>query len=59
MVSIDQLPTLVPREASTQFSADFLPSLLEIHARKSASVWTNAEKVFREKVKEAAVIEGL
>ncbi|KAF8079290.1 hypothetical protein FPV67DRAFT_109115 [Lyophyllum atratum] len=47
MISIDQLPTLLPREASEQFSADLLPSLLEF---PNSRVWTDAGKVFREKL---------
>ena len=53
VVSIDHLPTLLPREASEQFSADLLPSLLELPKRQSARVWTDAEKLFKEKLSEA------
>ncbi|KZV94107.1 Formate/glycerate dehydrogenase catalytic domain-like protein [Exidia glandulosa HHB12029] len=49
VVSIDHLPTLLPREASEQFSSDLLPSLLELPRRKEARVWTEAEALFREK----------
>jgi saccharopine dehydrogenase (NAD+, L-lysine-forming) len=56
VVSIDHLPTLLPREASEQFSADLLPSLLEF---PSSRVWRDAEKLFREKLVEAAKAEGL
>ena len=59
MISIDHLPTLLPREASEQFSGDLLPSLLEFPSRQSARVWTDAEKLFKEKLGEAAVEEGL
>jgi saccharopine dehydrogenase (NAD+, L-lysine-forming) len=59
VISIDHLPTLLPREASEQFSADLLPSLLEFRNRDSARVWTDAEKLFREKLGAAAVVEGL
>ncbi|RDX56030.1 saccharopine dehydrogenase [Lentinus brumalis] len=59
MVSIDHLPTLLPREASEQFSAALLPSLLELPNRKSARVWVEAEKLFREKLGEAVKAEGL
>ena len=55
MISIDHLPTLLPREASEQFSSDLLPSLLELHDRRTARVWTDAEKLFKEKVAEAAL----
>ncbi|WVR06239.1 hypothetical protein IAU60_003269 [Kwoniella sp. DSM 27419] len=55
VVSIDHLPTLLPREASEQFSADLLPSLLKFPQRASEPVWTNAEKLFRQKLEEARV----
>jgi hypothetical protein len=53
VISIDHLPTLLPREASEQFSADLLPSLLELPKRQSARVWTDAERLFKEKLSEA------
>jgi len=53
VVAIDHLPTLLPREASEQFSADLLPSLLELKNRESARVWTEAEALFKEKLAEA------
>lgn len=53
VISIDHLPTLLPREASEQFSSDLLPSLLELPKRQSARVWTDAEKLFKEKLSEA------
>jgi saccharopine dehydrogenase (NAD+, L-lysine-forming) len=53
VVSIDHLPTLLPREASEQFSSDLLPSLLEFPNRKTARVWTDAEKLYKEKVSQA------
>jgi len=53
VISIDHLPTLLPREASEQFSTDLLPSLLELPKRQSARVWTDAEKLFKEKLSEA------
>ncbi|KAJ6574831.1 hypothetical protein B0H19DRAFT_1208388 [Mycena capillaripes] len=56
VISIDHLPTLLPREASEQFSADLLPSLLEFRSRQSARVWTDAEKLFREKVAAAVAL---
>ncbi|ESK98395.1 saccharopine dehydrogenase [Moniliophthora roreri MCA 2997] len=59
VISIDHLPTLLPREASEQFSTDLLPSLLQFPDRKSARVWTDAEKLFREKLTEAVTAEGL
>jgi saccharopine dehydrogenase (NAD+, L-lysine forming) len=57
VISIDHLPTLLPREASEQFSADLLPSLLEFPDRKHARVWVDAKKLFVEKLAEATQIE--
>ncbi|KAI0824179.1 saccharopine dehydrogenase [Trametes gibbosa] len=59
VVSIDHLPTLLPREASEQFSASLLPSLLELPDRKTARVWVEAENLFRQKLGEAVKAEGL
>lgn len=52
-ISIDHLPTLLPRESSEQFSKDLLPSLLQFPQRDTAAVWTNAEKLFKTKLEEA------
>ncbi|GBE77926.1 Formate/glycerate dehydrogenase catalytic domain-like protein [Sparassis latifolia] len=59
VISIDHLPTLLPREASEQFSLDLLPSLLEFPNRNTAPVWANAEKLFRERLAEAIEEENL
>ncbi|THH21476.1 hypothetical protein EW146_g78 [Bondarzewia mesenterica] len=59
VISIDHLPTLLPREASEQFSSDLLPSLLVFPERQSARVWTDAEKVFQEKLAAAVKAENL
>jgi len=53
VISIDHLPTLLPRESSEQFSSDLLPSLLEFPKRDSARVWTDAHKLFQKKLGEA------
>jgi saccharopine dehydrogenase (NAD+, L-lysine-forming) len=53
VISIDHLPTLLPREASEQFSSDLLPSLLEFPKRHEARVWTEAEALFKSKLAEA------
>ena len=50
VISIDHLPSLLPREASEAFSKALLPSLLKLDKRKEAAVWVEAEKMFREKV---------
>ena len=51
VISIDHLPSLLPREASEAFSTDLLPSLLLLDKREEAPVWKGAEKIFHEKVK--------
>jgi len=55
VISIDHLPTLLPREASEQFSSDLLPSLLEF---PNSRVWSDAKRL-EEKLAEAAIVEGL
>jgi saccharopine dehydrogenase (NAD+, L-lysine forming) len=50
VISIDHLPTMLPRESSESFSAALLPSLLSLKDRGNARVWTDAEKFFHEKV---------
>lgn len=59
VVSIDHLPTLLPREASEQFSADLLPSLLQLRERETARVWTDAKKLFESKLAEAKAVENI
>lgn len=51
VISIDHLPTLLPREASEFFSKDLLPSLLQLPNRDTANVWTKAEKLYKHHVK--------
>lgn len=51
VVSIDHLPSLLPREASEFFSRDLLPSLLQLPNRKTANVWVKAEKLYKKHVK--------
>ena len=50
VISIDHLPSLLPREASEAFSEALLPSLLQLNQRSSAKVWQQAEQLFKEKV---------
>ncbi len=50
VISIDHLPSLLPREASEAFSAALLPSLLQLNQRSSSRVWQQAEKLFKDKV---------
>jgi saccharopine dehydrogenase (NAD+, L-lysine-forming) len=59
VISIDHLPTLLPREASEQFSSDLLPSLLEFPERETSRVWADAKRLFLEKKAEAVKAEGL
>lgn len=56
VISIDHLPSLLPREASEAFSKDLLPSLLNLKDWKTTPVWSKAEKLFQEKV--ATLPEG-
>lgn len=51
VISIDHLPSLLPREASEAFSDALLPSLRTLKDRKSERVWLEAEKLFHDKVK--------
>nr|POE63266.1 saccharopine dehydrogenase [nad(+), l-lysine-forming] [Quercus suber] len=50
VISIDHLPSLLPREASEAFSSQLLPSLLSLKDRKKTRVWQQAEKLFHDKV---------
>jgi len=56
VISIDHLPSLLPREASEAFSKDLLPHLLQLKNRSQDPVWSRAEKLFKEKV--ATLPEG-
>ncbi|KAI5990073.1 hypothetical protein EDD15DRAFT_2388829 [Pisolithus albus] len=53
VVSIDHLPSMLPREASEQFSSDLLLTLMEFPRRDTTRVWTDA-KMFDDKRAEAA-----
>jgi saccharopine dehydrogenase (NAD+, L-lysine forming) len=50
VISIDHLPSLLPREASEAFSDALLPSLLQLKDRKNARVWKQAEELFQKHV---------
>ncbi|KAK4195112.1 hypothetical protein QBC40DRAFT_289615 [Triangularia verruculosa] len=50
VISIDHLPSLLPREASEAFSQDLLPSLLTLNDWENSPVWARAKKLFDEKV---------
>jgi len=50
VISIDHLPSLLPRESSEQFSEALMPSLLQLKDRTTSRVWKQAEELFQEKV---------
>lgn len=50
VISIDHLPSMLPREASDSFSQGLKESLLQLKDRATSRVWTDAEKLFNEKV---------
>jgi saccharopine dehydrogenase (NAD+, L-lysine-forming) len=50
VISIDHLPSLLPREASEAFSNDLLPYLLQLKNWRRDPVWARAEKLMQEKV---------
>jgi len=50
VISIDHLPSLLPRESSEMFSEALLPSLLQLKDRENARVWKQAEDLFKTKV---------
>lgn len=52
VISIDHLPSLLPREASEAFSEALLPSLLQLKDWRLAPVWQGAEDLFKGKVAE-------
>ncbi|PKY06094.1 putative saccharopine dehydrogenase Lys1 [Aspergillus campestris IBT 28561] len=57
VISIDHLPSLLPRESSEMFSEALMPSLLQLKDRQNARVWKQAEDLFNEKV--ATLPEGM
>ncbi|KAK9329781.1 hypothetical protein V1520DRAFT_342424 [Lipomyces starkeyi] len=50
VISIDHLPSLLPREASEAFSAALVPSLLELPDRENARVWKEAKDLYNNHV---------
>ena len=50
VISIDHLPSLLPREASEAFSNDLLPHLLQLKNWRQDPVWAHAEKLMQEKI---------
>ncbi|KAJ3106133.1 Saccharopine dehydrogenase [Phlyctochytrium planicorne] len=53
VISIDHLPSLLPREASEFFCRDLLPTLLALKQRKDSLTWRAAEDLFRQKLEES------
>ncbi|CCH59915.1 hypothetical protein TBLA_0C01000 [Henningerozyma blattae CBS 6284] len=47
VISIDHLPSLLPREASEFFSRDLLPYLKQLPNRKRVPVWVRAKILFQ------------
>jgi saccharopine dehydrogenase (NAD+, L-lysine-forming) len=56
LVSIDNLPALLPLQASEQFSNDLLPALLTLPRRHEETVWTDTELLFKRKLREAGLV---
>ncbi|KAL6414411.1 Saccharopine dehydrogenase [Ilyonectria robusta] len=50
VISIDHLPSMLPRESSESFSEGLKESLLTLNERATSRVWADAEKLFQEKV---------
>lgn len=50
VISIDHLPSLLPREASEAFSTQLLPSMMQLSDWKNARVWKQANDLFDQKV---------
>ncbi|KAH3900103.1 Saccharopine dehydrogenase [NAD(+), L-lysine-forming] [Saccharomycodes ludwigii] len=46
VISIDHLPSLLPRESSEFFARDLLPSLKELPNRDTAPVWVRAKNLY-------------
>lgn len=52
VISIDHLPSLLPRESSEAFSNDLLPYLKQLYDWRHAEVWAKAEKLFQQRVED-------
>ncbi|KAF6844179.1 saccharopine dehydrogenase [Colletotrichum musicola] len=52
VISIDHLPSLLPRESSEAFSHDLLPTLLNLKDWRNDPVWARAEKFYKDKAAE-------
>lgn len=58
LVAIDNLPSLLPREASAAFSAELTEQLLKL-ADGAAEPWRRCERVFHEAVDSLDLVEGV
>lgn len=58
VISIDHLPSLLPREASEEFSQPLLNSLLQLDKWRTTRVWSEAEYLFQRKVGEMNNVEA-
>lgn len=58
VISIDHLPSLLPREASEEFSQALLNSLLQLDKWRTTRVWSEAENLFQRKVGEMNNVEA-
>uniref|UniRef100_A0A8H7NPS0 Alanine dehydrogenase/pyridine nucleotide transhydrogenase NAD(H)-binding domain-containing protein n=1 Tax=Bionectria ochroleuca TaxID=29856 RepID=A0A8H7NPS0_BIOOC len=52
VISIDHIPSMLPRESSVSFSDGLREALLQLHQKDTYRVWTDAAKLFNEKVAE-------
>ncbi|MEM9523461.1 MAG: saccharopine dehydrogenase [Pseudomonadota bacterium] len=50
VMAIDNLPSLLPREASESFAAQLLPALTRLHERDEG-IWARAKAIFQEHLK--------
>jgi saccharopine dehydrogenase (NAD+, L-lysine-forming) len=57
VISIDHLPSMLPRESSESFVQALLPSLLELNKPGRSRVWNDAETLFRTKLQESKLPE--
>lgn len=55
VVSIDHLPTVIPRESSSEFSQDILPYLYHLFEPESSPVFKKAGSLFSEKLSQVVV----
>ncbi|EGD75978.1 saccharopine dehydrogenase [Salpingoeca rosetta] len=53
VVTIDHLPTLLPKESSDRFAADLLPTIKGLAQQEGHPVWGRALELFHKKMEEA------